>query len=133
MRVFVHDTTGTTRAPSAAIIYLCLYMKHQDWKDVNRVINFVKTHHSYSTPNIPLVGYTIEHNCNIRDNMLKCCNDDKLREEEERHRCESERCKLEEEERYNCELERRRREEEERYRCEVERRRLEEEERYRSE
>jgi len=27
-KVYLHDTAGATRAPSVAIIYTCLYMKH---------------------------------------------------------------------------------------------------------
>ena len=55
MKVYVHDTTSATRGPSAAIVYLCLYMKHQEWKEVNRVQSFVKTHHPYSVSNMVIV------------------------------------------------------------------------------
>ena len=71
IKVYLHDTTSATRVSGAAIIYLCLYMKHQEWKDINKVSNFVKTHHAYSTPNITLVKHTIDHNSHIRENILK--------------------------------------------------------------
>lgn len=31
LRVYIHCTSSLTRAPSAIITYLCLYLKHSDW------------------------------------------------------------------------------------------------------
>ena len=52
MKVYLYDNTSATRGPGAAIIYMSLYMKHQEWKDVDKVRDFVKTHHAYSVPNM---------------------------------------------------------------------------------
>ena len=49
MKVYLHCTSSVTRAPTAAIVYLCLYVRtynyKKQWKDHHDVAGFVKKHH----------------------------------------------------------------------------------------
>lgn len=31
LKVYLHDTSSITRAPTVAVIYMCLFLRHQDW------------------------------------------------------------------------------------------------------
>ena len=59
MKVYIHDTSSATRAPMVAITYLCLYMKHKDWKNFQNVESYIKSQHNYSTPNVPVILKTL--------------------------------------------------------------------------
>jgi len=41
-KVFIHDTAGATRAPNVAIVYTCLYMKHQFWENEKSIEKMIK-------------------------------------------------------------------------------------------
>jgi len=79
MKVYMHDTSSATRAPSVAITYMCLYMKHDNWQNEKLVESYVKSNHNYSTPNMHIVQKTINNNVHIRDTVLKEINDEKIR------------------------------------------------------
>ena len=79
MKVYLHDTSGATRAPSVAITYMCLYMKHSNWSNEKLVESYLKFNHPYSTPNMYITQMTINNNVYIRDALLKEINDEKLR------------------------------------------------------
>ena len=48
-----------TRAPSAIITYMCLFLKAQDWNNPNKVASDVKDFHKVSYPNMSAVHSTI--------------------------------------------------------------------------
>ena len=41
IKIYIHCTSSLTRAPSAIITYLCLYLKHIDWPNPLSVSHFV--------------------------------------------------------------------------------------------
>lgn len=62
LKVFVHCTTGYNRAPAVLITYLCLFMQHEQWRDVDAVAQWLKNQYSASYPNMKTVKQAIEKN-----------------------------------------------------------------------
>lgn len=65
LTVYVHCNSGVTRAPSVAIAYLCLFLKHPQWQDPKEVEKFVRSHHTVSTPNMLVTEKCIKQNAHI--------------------------------------------------------------------
>jgi predicted protein tyrosine phosphatase len=62
LSVFVHCTSGLSRAPAVIIIYLCLYKKHKSWRNPDDVAHFVKAFNHKITPNMKIVNKCIQAN-----------------------------------------------------------------------
>lgn len=62
LSTFVHCTTGYNRAPAVVLTYFCLFMEHPDWKDVDKVAEWLKSEYSASFPNLDLVKRVVENN-----------------------------------------------------------------------
>jgi protein-tyrosine phosphatase len=58
-KVFIHCMSGATRAPTAILGYLCLYLKHQNWQNPNDVSIFLGNEHPQSAPNMKVVNKMI--------------------------------------------------------------------------
>ena len=58
----MHCTTGYNRAPAVVLAYICLFMQHPLYKDVDQVAKWLKKTYSQSYPNLSLVRRAIENN-----------------------------------------------------------------------
>lgn len=86
LKVFVHCTTGYNRAPAVMIAYLCLFMQHPDWQDVDAVAKWLKDQYSASYPNLRMVKMAIEHHRHLtkeENERLKQEEDEKLKRSQE--------------------------------------------------
>jgi predicted protein tyrosine phosphatase len=61
-RVFIHCSSGITRAPTVALLYLCLFKRHNSWRDVDQVDQYLSSHYHVSYPNRNLVSQIIKDN-----------------------------------------------------------------------
>lgn len=64
-KVFVHCTSSSTRGPSVALVYLCLYIKDKNWRDPELVAKDIKMYHKPAFPNMKAVNGTIATNKDI--------------------------------------------------------------------
>lgn len=55
LQVFIHSSSGHTRAATIVIIYLCLFKMHKDWKSPHKVAQFVRSQYKQSNPNMEAV------------------------------------------------------------------------------
>lgn len=60
LKVYLHDTSSITRAPTMVLIYMCLYLRHQDWQKPELVAKYLKQYHQLGEPNMFAVKQTIE-------------------------------------------------------------------------
>jgi protein-tyrosine phosphatase len=58
--VYVHCTTGVSRAPTLIIVYLAVYCRHRKWNDLPALKNFVTDNHPNAFPNMVAVELCIE-------------------------------------------------------------------------
>jgi len=79
--VFLHDTNAVTEAPAVVIVYLALFLKHEDWDDTEALKRFVQTYDKLAIPNMYIVNETIRRNKKFQDAQRE-----RLRLEEERRR-----------------------------------------------
>jgi protein-tyrosine phosphatase len=42
LRVFLNCTAGVSRGPTLMVVYLALFIKHKNWKDIDAVYQFVE-------------------------------------------------------------------------------------------
>ena len=61
-KVYVHCTSGMTRAPTLVILYLCLYCKVQSWNDPISTYKFFKRNRDVCFPNMRAVFKTLIKN-----------------------------------------------------------------------
>ena len=61
-KVYVHCTSGMTRAPTLAIVYLCLYCKISCWRDPIEAYQFFKQNREVCFPNMRAVFKTLARN-----------------------------------------------------------------------
>lgn len=81
MNVFVHDSTGISRAPTAALTYLCLYKNVSCWPSVPQSARIVKNAHKPAVPNVRAVQRVINDNLDFQERVK-----DKETEEALKHR-----------------------------------------------
>ena len=60
--VYLHDTSGLTRAPTLALIYLCLFVKIRTYENLPEACALLKQYHSVSTPNLNIIKKVIKKN-----------------------------------------------------------------------
>lgn len=60
--VYVHCSSGISRAPAVVIVYLCLFKRIKQWADPAAVAQFVKAFHPNSNPNMRAVNRVISAN-----------------------------------------------------------------------
>lgn len=60
LKVYLHDTSSITRAPTLTVIYMCLFLRHQDWQNPDKVEKYVKQFHPLGEPNMYAVRKVIE-------------------------------------------------------------------------
>jgi hypothetical protein len=66
-KIYVHCTSSCTRSPSVVLVYLCLYVRAQKFKDPVAVAQLIKTCHRPSFPNMKAVQHVIKTNMHIQD------------------------------------------------------------------
>lgn len=42
LRVFINCTAGVSRGPTLLVVYLALFIKHKNWKDIDAIYQFVE-------------------------------------------------------------------------------------------
>jgi hypothetical protein len=70
LRVYLHDTTGISRCPSIAAVYLCLNMKSQNWKHPDEVRKLLENQHAPCKLNMSAVHRCINEHQYYRDEIL---------------------------------------------------------------
>jgi predicted protein tyrosine phosphatase len=60
--VYLHCTSGISRAPAVALVYLCLFKRVKQWQNPHYVAQFVKAFHVNSNPNMRAVNRVVEAN-----------------------------------------------------------------------
>ena len=71
LKVYIHDTSSCTRAPSAVLVYLCLFVKDKNYATPEIVAQMIKQHHQNSFPNMYAVNQTILANKHIQDQIVQ--------------------------------------------------------------
>lgn len=61
-RVYIHCSSGISRAPSVILTYLCLFKRVECWKDIDKADQFLMTHYHVSHPNKVIVNQIISDN-----------------------------------------------------------------------
>ena len=67
MNVFVHCSTGISRAPTAILAYLCLFKKVSCWYNLDRAQDHLEKYHPVSHPNMQVVEKCLEMNKEFQD------------------------------------------------------------------
>lgn len=70
LKVFVHCTSGYNRAPAVLLVFLCLFMVHQHWRNPQNVGTWLRSHYSASYPNLKVVQQTIAKNAQITEQEM---------------------------------------------------------------
>ena len=52
MKLFVCSLTGTSKAPTVVMTYLCLFKKIKGFKNLSDVDDLIKSYHPSSSPNV---------------------------------------------------------------------------------
>lgn len=79
--MFLHDTNAVNEAPAVVIVYLALFLKHEDWDDTEALKRFVQSFDRLALPNMYIVNETIRRNKKFQDAQRE-----RLRLEEEKRR-----------------------------------------------
>ena len=79
-KVYVHCTSGITRGPTQAIVYLCLCIKDPNWKDCRKVKDqTIKPAHIAAIPNMKAAEQCIRENKKYQDEMFNLLDLDRRR------------------------------------------------------
>ena len=62
LTVYIHCTSGISRAPTVVMVYLCLFKRVKQWQNPYYVAQFVKAFHLNSSPNMRAVQRVVEAN-----------------------------------------------------------------------
>ena len=62
LTVYVHCTSGISRAPAVVLAYLCLFKRVKQWQNPSYVSSFVKQFHVNSNPNMRAVERVVQAN-----------------------------------------------------------------------
>lgn len=60
--MYLHCTSGISRAPALAVTYLCLFKKVKVWRSAEDVYKLVKQFHPNSCVNLRVVASTVQDN-----------------------------------------------------------------------
>lgn len=75
MKVYIHCTSSCTRATSAIILYMCLYLRtvtyQQQWRSPEEAAGYVKSYHSLSHPNLLIVRSALRTYQSVQDQELR--------------------------------------------------------------
>ena len=59
LKVYVHCTSGISRAPALIVTYLCLFKKVKQWETPRKVAQYLRTYHFNSKPNLRAIERVI--------------------------------------------------------------------------
>lgn len=62
LTVYIHCTSGISRAPTVVLVYLCLFKRVKQWQNPYSVAQLVKAFHLNSSPNMRAVKRVVEAN-----------------------------------------------------------------------
>ena len=69
--VFLHCTTGISRAPTLVIVYLALFLRHKNWDNLNDLEAFVKSAFPQASPNMDAAQKCVEANRDFQAKQRK--------------------------------------------------------------
>jgi protein-tyrosine phosphatase len=58
--VFLHCSSGVSRGPTLALVYLSLFLKHKDWNNLLELHKWIRSLYQFSLANIDLAQRVIE-------------------------------------------------------------------------
>lgn len=73
-KVFIHCTSGIVRSPTLVLIYLCLFMKHKNWKNPFQVEQHLKgryTDPNKCQPNMETVQKVLQDNKKFQQDVAE--------------------------------------------------------------
>ena len=120
VNVYMYDTTSISRAPTAALAYLCLCKRVKEWQNLQKSEEHLKSCHFVGHPNIRLVQKCIsdnkafqesqpdfedEHQQNRLSSLIQ--KQSLVEEQIKKHEEESRHKRLQEEEKHRLELQKR--------------------------
>jgi protein-tyrosine phosphatase len=59
-KVYVHCCSGVTRGPTLAVVYLCLFLKVQQWQSIFEVEKLVRQAHPVAVVNMKAVARAVK-------------------------------------------------------------------------
>ena len=75
MKVYIHCTSSCTRATSAVILYMCLYLRtvtyKQQWRNPEEAAEYVRSCHRLSHPNLRIVHSALRTYQSVQDQELR--------------------------------------------------------------
>ena len=75
MKVYIHCTSSCTRATSAIILYMCLYLRtvtyKQQWRNPEEAAEYVRGCHRLSNPNLRIVHSALRTYQSVQDQELR--------------------------------------------------------------
>ena len=61
-KVYLHCASGVSRAPTLALVYMCLFKKIDQWQNVFSCLNYLQSYCKETAPNMKMVQKVIEKN-----------------------------------------------------------------------
>lgn len=61
-RVYIHCSSGITRAPSVVLTYFCLFKRVESWRDIEKADNYLTSHYRVCHSNKTVVSQIIRDN-----------------------------------------------------------------------
>lgn len=58
--VFIHCASSLSRSPTLVVAYICLYIKHPEWQEPQKVVDFLRSKHPNCLPNLPLIESLVD-------------------------------------------------------------------------
>ena len=88
-KVFLHDVTGVSRAPTALICYIALFWKKRGMTIIDMVKDLKKARYQYGVPNLEIISKVLTDNKSFLEkqrNLRKSEDGDRNRLEDEEMR-----------------------------------------------
>jgi len=67
LKVYVHDTNGVSRVATLMMVYLALFLRHKQWKNLPALQSYLKLVYPQGHPNMEMVEKVIEENKDFQD------------------------------------------------------------------
>lgn len=60
LRVFLNCTNGVSRAPTLAVLYLTLFVRHEKWDNLEELERYVKRFYPMANANLDIIERIID-------------------------------------------------------------------------